>query len=329
MKNRNQILSVIIIPILIAIGCKTEDKKFDATGTFEADEVIVSAEMTGKLLEFTLSEGDTVSKGKVIGRIDPLSIALQKEQVQASIGSLTEKSNDAAPQVAVFRQQQESQRGQIRVQEQQLAVLQKEQNRMANLVKAEAATQKQLDDITGQIDVLKRQIEAAQTQISVLDRQIAAQNSVVGIQNRGIMSEKAPLQKRIAQLDDQMKRTNIENPQRGTVLSVYAKAGELASMGRALYKVADLSTLTLRAYMSGSQLSQVKINQSVKVMVDNGVKEYKELKGTVSWISDKAEFTPKTIQTKDERANLVYAMKIKVPNDGFLKLGMYGEVLFQ
>jgi HlyD family secretion protein len=329
MKNRNQILSVIIIPILITIGCKPEDKKFDATGTFEADEVIVSAEMTGKLLEFTLSEGDTVSKGKIIGRIDPLSIALQKEQVQASIGSLTEKSNDAAPQVAVFRQQQESQRGQIRVQEQQLAVLQKEQNRMANLVKAEAATQKQLDDITGQMDVLKRQIEAAQTQISVLDRQIAAQNSVVGIQNRGIMSEKAPLQKRIAQLDDQMKRTNIENPQRGTVLSVYAKAGELASMGRALYKVADLSTLTLRAYMSGSQLSQVKINQQVKVMVDNGVKEYKELKGTVSWISDKAEFTPKTIQTKDERANLVYAMKIKVPNDGFLKLGMYGEVLFQ
>jgi HlyD family secretion protein len=329
MKNRNQIWKGAFLSILIAIGCKTEDKKFDATGTFEADEVIVSAEMTGKLLEFNITEGDTVSKGKIIGRIDPLSIALQKEQIEASIGSLTEKSNDAAPQVAVFKQQQESQRSQIRVQEQQLAVLQKEQNRMANLVKAEAATQKQLDDITGQMDVLKRQIEAAQTQISVIDRQIAAQSANVGIQNRGIMSEKAPLQKRIAQLNDQIKRTNIENPQGGTVLSVYAKSGELAAMGKALYKIADMKTLILRAYMSGSQLSQIKINQTVKVMIDNGVKEFKELKGTVSWVSDKAEFTPKTIQTKDERANLVYAMKIKVPNDGSLKLGMYGEVLFQ
>lgn len=329
MKNNSQILRGCLFLLLIAVSCKTEDKKFDATGTFEADEIIVSAEMTGKLLAFNLSEGDTVGKGKIVGRIDPLSIALQKEQVEASIGSLTQKSNDASPQIAVFRQQQETQQSQIRVQEQQLTVLQKEQNRVSNLVKAEAATPKQLDDINGQIDVLKRQIEAAQTQINVFERQIAAQTANVGIQNRGIMSEKAPLQKRIAQLDDQMKRTNIENPQAGTVLSVYAKAGELASAGRALYKIADLSTLTLRAYMSGSQLSQVKINQTVKILIDNGAKDYKELRGTVSWISDKAEFTPKTIQTKDERANLVYAMKIKVRNDGYLKLGMYGEVLFR
>ena len=152
--------------------------------------------------------------------------------------------------------------------------------------------------------------------------------SNIATQNRSIMSEGQPLQKRVEQLEDQIKRANIINPIQGTILTKYAEAGEITSAGKALYKIADLSTMTLRAYITGTQLSQVKLGQAVKVKVDDGKDAYRELPGTITWISDKAEFTPKTIQTKEERANLVYAVKIKVRNDGYLKIGMYGEVLF-
>jgi HlyD family secretion protein len=150
----------------------------------------------------------------------------------------------------------------------------------------------------------------------------------VATQNRSILSESKPLAKRVAQLEDQLKKANIINPASGTVITKYAEEGEVTSAGKALYKIADLSTMTLRAYITGTQLSQVKLGQGVKVLVDDGDKKYKEFTGTITWISDKAEFTPKTIQTKDERANLVYATKIKVKNDGYLKIGMYGEVKF-
>jgi HlyD family secretion protein len=184
-----------------------------------------------------------------------------------------------------------------------------------------------LDDISGQIDVLKKQIEAAKSQVNVLERQISAQNSIVNIQNRGILSEKKPLEKRAKQLDDQIARTRITNPMQGTVLTKYAEQGEITTIGKAIYKLADMSKMTLRAYIQGSQLGQFKINQKVKIRIDDGKDKYRNMEGTVTWISEKAEFTPKTIQTKDERANLVYAIKISVPNDGYLKIGMYGEVI--
>ena len=163
--------------------------------------------------------------------------------------------------------------------------------------------------------------------MNVTAQQIAVQRSNISSQNRGILSEGAPLQKRVAQLDDQLKRATIINPVEGTVLTKYAEMGEITSAGKALYKIADLSTLNLRAYITGTQLSQVKLNQPVKVLIDEGADKYKEYAGTIIWISDKAEFTPKTIQTKEERANLVYAIKVKVKNDGYLKIGMYGEVI--
>ncbi len=327
MKNLKTLLGFVFFFILFS-ACERKAEKFDASGTFEATEIIVSAEATGKILAFKLKEGDHLKKGDIIGAIDPLSIELQKEQVQASMGALNQKSNDPMPQVNVLNEQMATQRNQIAVQKQQLIVLQKEQKRLENLVKAEAATPKQLDDLNGQIDVLKKQIEASESSVSIFEKQILAQKAGVSIQNRGILSEKAPLEKRIKQLDDQIAKTKISSPIEGIVLSKYAEEGEITAAGRALFKIADVSELTLRAYITGSQLPQVKINQTVKALIDDGKDKYRELQGVVTWISDKAEFTPKTIQTKDERANLVYAMKIKVKNDGSLKIGMFGEVKF-
>ncbi len=327
MKNSISIFSFICI-IFLFTACEKKKENFDASGTFEATEIIVSAEATGKILDLKIQEGQQLKKGEAVGAIDPLSIELQKEQIQASMGALTEKSNDATPQVNVLNEQISTQRNQIAVQKQQMIVSQKEQSRLEKLVKAEAATPKQLDDLNGQMDVLRKQIEASESSISVVEKQILAQKAGVSIQNRGILSEKAPLEKRVKQLDEQLARTKITSPIDGTVLSKYAEIGEITAAGKALYKIADMSELTLRAYITGNQLPQVKINQTVKVLIDDGKDKYREMQGTVTWVSDKAEFTPKTIQTKDERANLVYAMKVKVKNDGALKIGMFGEVKF-
>jgi HlyD family secretion protein len=165
--------------------------------------------------------------------------------------------------------------------------------------------------------------------MAVTRQQIAVQKTSNSSRNRGVLSESLPMQKQVAQLNDQLSKASIVNPVNGTVLTKYAESGEMTSPGKALYKIADLSEMTLRAYVTGTQLSQIKINQPVKVLVDSGVKEYRTYPGTIKWISDKAEFTPKTIQTKEERANLVYAIKIKVKNDGYLKIGMFGEVELQ
>ncbi|MBA4139859.1 MAG: efflux RND transporter periplasmic adaptor subunit [Segetibacter sp.] len=301
--------------LILATGCQSHDRKFDASGVFEADEVIVSSEISGRIQQLNVTEGDTISKGKIGAVINAENIVLQKEQVEASISALQQKTNDVAPQVQLLQNQ-------LAVQQSQLTNLQKERKRFENLVKADAATPKQLDDIIAQMDVATKQMNVTRQQIKV-------QQTNTSTANRSILSEKAPLEKRIAQLNDQVKRANVINPINGTVLTKYAEAGEITAAGKPLYKVADLSTVTLRAYITGDQVSQVKLNQPVKVLVDNGAKNYKSYNGVISWISDKAEFTPKTIQTKDERANLVYAVKIRVVNDGYLKLGMYGEVNFK
>jgi HlyD family secretion protein len=194
-----------------------------------------------------------------------------------------------------------------------------EKTRIENLLKLDAATGKQLDDINAQIDVVKRQMNVTRQQINV-------QQNNTATQNRAILSNTKPLQKKIAQLNDLLQKTGVLNPIAGTVITKYAEAGEMVTAGKALYKIADLSELNLRAYVTGEQLPKIKLGQPVKVMIDDGAKKYKEYSGIITWISDKAEFTPKTIQTKEERANLVYAIKVKVKNDGYLKIGMYGEV---
>ena len=299
--------------MLSAIACNNNKRTFDASGTFEVDEVVVSSEVPGKILSLTVNEGDTISQGKVVGEIDSTNLILQKQQVQATIHSLSEKEASVTPQVDLLQKQ-------LAVQDSQLQNLLHEKTRFENLLKQDAATGKQVDDINAQIDV-------AQKQIAVTRQQIDVQRNNVSTQNRSIMSERSPLEKQIDQLNNQIDKTDIVNPVSGTVITKYAETGELTSAGKALYEIADLSEMILRAYISGSQLSQVKLGQTVKVLVDNGTNAYKEMSGIVTWISDKAEFTPKTIQTKDERANLVYAIKIRVKNDGYLKIGMYGEVI--
>lgn len=314
--------------IVLMASCGNGNGKSDASGTFEADEVIVSAEATGKILQLNVEEGAALAKDMVIGKIDPTAIELQKEQAASFVEALGQKTNDASPQVSVLESQIVLQQRQVAVDEEQLRVLQKEQQRFQKLVAADAVPAKQLDDINGQVDVLEEKIKAGKTQLSVLQSQVNAQRRQVAIQNRGILSEKDPMEKKVAIIEDQLNRTSIKNPLAGTVLTKYAQANEFTSTGKALYKIADLSVLKLRAYITGNQLAQVKLNQAVKVKVDDGKGGYREFSGTISWISDKAEFTPKTIQTKEERANLVYAVKINVKNDGYLKIGMYGEVLF-
>ena len=297
---------------LLALGCKNGNDLHDASGVFEADEVIVSSEVGGKILAFKPDEGTRLSAGDSVVVIDATNIRLQKEQVEASIDALSAKTTDVGPQVQLLRDQ-------LEVQETQMANLEREQQRFEKLVKADAATGKQLDDINSQIDQLKKQMDVTRQQIKV-------QLTITGTQNRGVLSEKEPLGKRVAQLDDQLKRSVVVNPVNGTVLTKYAEAGEVTSPGKALYKIADLDMLRLKAYLTGDQLATVKLGQTVKVAVDDGKGSFRNYEGKVTWISDKAEFTPKTIQTKDERANLVYAVKIDVKNDGFLKIGMYGEV---
>jgi HlyD family secretion protein len=295
-------------------ACNGHKLVTDASGVFESDEVIVSAEQNGKILSFPIQEGDTLAAGQVIGQIDMSNTMLQKQQVQASIAALKDKTTNPNPQIELVKRQ-------LAVQESQLQQQLRERVRTENLLKADAATKKQLDDINSMIDQLQKQIDVSRQQIA-LDR------SNIATQNRSIFSEQAPLEKSAAQIQDNIDKGRIVNPLRGTVLTKYALQGEMTTMGKALYKVANIDTVTLRAYVTGAQLTQVKLGQPVKVYSDEGKDQYREYSGQVYFISDKSEFTPKTIQTRDERANLVYAVKIRVKNDGYLKLGMYGEVKF-
>jgi HlyD family secretion protein len=307
-------IQLIILSILMLVfsGCKTGEVNYDASGTFEADEVIVSSELAGKILSFNVQEGMVIAKDSIVGIVDSKHISLQQGQVEASIKALSEKTADVQPQVQLLQNQ-------LAVQQSQLKSLLHEKARLENLVKADAATGKQLDDMNAQVDVAKKQLDVTQ-------QQMAVQRNNVATQNRGILSEADPLKKRSEQLQDQLQKSNISNPIAGTVITKYAEQGEITAAGKALYKIADLSSLNLRAYITGEQLPKIKLGQIVKVLIDDGEKKYKEYSGTITWVSDKAEFTPKTIQTKEERANLVYAIKVKVKNDGYLKIGMYGEV---
>ncbi|MEP7110146.1 MAG: HlyD family efflux transporter periplasmic adaptor subunit [Ferruginibacter sp.] len=309
-------------------NCTSSNTSHDATGTFEADEIIVSAEANGKILRLDVEEGSILVKDSVVGNIDPSAIELQRDQASSSVDALKQKTNDPSPQISILQSQMTLQLKQIEVQEEQLRTLSKEQQRYKNLVAADASPAKQLDDITGQVNVMLDQIAASKSQLAVLQSQVNSQRQSVAIQNRGILSEKNPMEKKVAQIQDQLNKTKIVNPINGTVLTKYANANEYTATGKAIYKIANLSIMKLRAYITSDQLARVKLNQQVTVLVDDGKGKFRELAGTITWISDKAEFTPKTIQTKEERANLVYATKINVKNDGYLKIGMYGEVVF-
>ncbi|MDR3188001.1 MAG: HlyD family efflux transporter periplasmic adaptor subunit [Prevotellaceae bacterium] len=288
----------VALALLLASACGGRQQKYDASGVFEVTEVIVSSEATGRLLWFDVEEGALLQANLPVGCVDTTQLRLQRRQVQASIKAAQSRYVDVPLQTAAL--------------EQQIATAKNELRRFENLLKSGAATQKQVDDIGAQV--------------AMLEKQLAAQKSAMEAGNRGVADETSALKAQLELLDDQLKKCAVASPVAGTVLAKYAQAGELVVMGKALFKVANLENMTLRAYITSSQLTQLKIGQPVKVFSDFGEKDMKAYDGLITWISDKAEFTPKTIQTRDERANLVYAIKIAVKNDGYLKRGMYGEV---
>jgi len=288
---------LLIIAIALLASCSGKNKKSDAYGNFEADEVIISSEVGGKLLLFTIEEGSVIDSGKLIGIIDTTDLQLKKEQLMAQRGAISTKSPNIAAQIEVQQQQKNN--------------LLIDKARIEKLLKDGAATKKQLDDINGSINLMDKQIAS-----------IATQNNSVGDEILGI-------DKQIAQINQTIKKSYLVNPIKGTVLDKYMMQDELVAPGKSLYKIADLSYIFLKAYVSESQLAAVKLGQKVEVLIDKGEKEMGKYEGIVTWVSSTAEFTPKIIQTKEERVNLVYAVKIKVKNDGALKIGMPGEVNFR
>jgi HlyD family secretion protein len=292
-------MRTVLIIIAIAIvtgGCKSKTQEADAYGNFEATEVIVSAETSGRILRFDLPEGAEIKKGDEIALVDTTIIHLQKEEIDAGMKSIKTRISTINAQDEILRQQ--------------IANLNININRIENMLKDDAATRKQYDDLTGQVAVLKKQIVANNTQ----KFSVAAELSVY-------KSKKATL-------DEQAERSIVKSPLSGTILEKYSEAGEMTSPGKPLAKIADLSVMKLKVYVSGARLGSVKIGQQVTVRTDNGKKGYDTFPGIISFISGKAEFTPKIIQTKEERVTLVYAVKIDVKNDGIMKSGMPGDVIF-
>lgn len=304
----------LLLLLSIMFGCRGKDDAHDAQGTFEADEVMVSAEVSGRLSAFTIEEGDTLSAGQIIGQIDDRNLGLQQEQVEASMLALRERTADVTPQINLLNEQ-------LAVQQTQRRNLQTEYERMSGLLRKDAATARQVDELRYQIETLDRQMAVTRQQINVAK----AENNQ---RNRAVLSEENPLRKKAEQIADLRQRSSIINPVKGTVITTFTEPGEMAMAGKPLYKIADLTELILRAYVTGDQLPQLKIGQRVTVYTDKGADAYEEHVGFLEWISPKAEFTPKTIQTKDERANLVYAVKVRVKNNGTLKIGMYAELGF-
>lgn len=298
MKSRNLLGLCSLLALFSA--CGNGAPKYDATGTFETTEVLVSAEASGRLVYFDIEEGMLLKAGEEVGVVDTVQLYLKKLQLEASIKSVEEQRPDILKQVAATKEQ--------------ISAAGRERNRVANLLKVGAANQKQLDDAEDLLEVLRKQLVAQNSTLSNSHQSLTWQSSSVGIQ--------------VAQVEDQLKKCHITSPITGTVLAKYAEAGELTAMGTPLFKVADTEQMYLRAYITSEQLSQVKLGQKVTVFSDYGTDEHKQYPGVVTWISDTSEFTPKTILTKNERANLVYAVKIAVHNDGLLKIGMYGGVEF-
>ncbi len=291
---------IYILSALLIVACNNNQKDFDASGTFESVETIVSTEAAGTIKQFDLEEGQMLEANQFIGFIDTVQLYLRKKQLEAQIDATVGQKPNIPLQVAALQEQ--------------LKEAELNSNRTKNLVKADAAPQKQLDDANTQVEVLKKQIEA--------------QKSALGITSETFNKNVPPLQRQIAQINDQLVKCRIINPVKGTVLTKYSQVFEIAAPGKALYKIAAIDTIILRAYITGTQLSQIKLGQKVNVRADDGAKNYRNYSGTIYWISDKSEFTPKTVQTKEERADLVYAIKVRVANDGFLKIGMYGDIKF-
>ena len=288
----------LLLFFILLFSCKSKDNNYDASGYFEAVETIVSAQANGQILSLNVDEGQELAAGQQVGQIDSTQIYLTLQQVQSQRGAVLSRKPDIGSQTAVLKEQ--------------ITTAKRELARVERLAAGNAATQKQMDDARSAVAVLQKQLDAQQTSLS---------NASSSINKEG-----NPLEVQMSLLKDQLEKCRIINPVTGTVLVKYAEPTEMTAIGRPLYKIADLSTLQLRAYITGKQLGSLKLGQKVKVTTDLGKEKPAEYEGTVNWISNKAEFTPKTIQTHEERSNEVFAIKVAVKNDGFLKIGMYGEI---
>ena len=281
---------------LFMVSCSSNDDKSDAYGNFQAKEITVSAQSQGELKSFDVTKGAKLKEGQMLGYIDTSSLHLQRKQLLAKKRSVKTRLNNL--------------KAQINVQEQKLKNAKVQRNRIRKLHADNAATEQQLDDIKGKVKTTEKQIQS------------------IEVQKQGVYAEMDVLDTRIALLEDKIDKAMIKNPVTGTVINKFVEKGELVAPGKTLYKVAEMDEMELKVYISGAQLPHVKIGQKVEVLIDENKTENRKLTGKVSWISDDAEFTPKVIQTKEERVKLVYAVKIRVPNDGSLKIGMPGEANF-
>lgn len=290
-----KLIQLIIIALLVAslLSCNRNGNKADGYGNFEATETTISAEANGKLLTFNVVEGNILDKNQIVGIIDTIQLSLMRAQLLATKNTVFSKSRNVLSQREVLKEQ--------------LNVAQNNQTRIENLVNANAATTKQLDDINGEISIIRERMKSIESQ------------------NAPIVNEVKSIEVQVRQIEDQIEKSIVRNPVRGTVLVKYAEPNEVTAFGRPLYKIADLEEMILRVYISENQLARLEVGQTVTVKIDDE-KEMKSYQGQISWISDSAEFTPKIIQTREERVNLVYAVKIRVKNDGGLKIGMPAEM---
>ena len=295
---KNQIGILLLAAIIVS--CNNKNDLYDASGTFESTEIIVSSQANGQLVQFAVDEGDTLNAGAAVGYVDSTQLHLTKLQQLENQKAILAGRPDVQSQIDATQKQIDN------------TLLDKQ--RIENLVKGNVATQKQLDDVNSKLAVLQAQLAAQKSALNNTTTTLNEQGNAVTAQ--------------LALINDQLIKCVIVNPINGTVLASYANTSEVTAMGKPLYKIADMSVMELKAYITGDQFAKVKLGQKVKVLVDDGSSKYRTYEGEVDWISNKSEFTPKTIQTKNERANLVYAIKIKVKNDGYIKIGMYGEVKF-
>jgi HlyD family secretion protein len=287
---------LITLAVLLLSGCKNKTGEADAYGNFEATEVIISAETSGRILKFDKDEGSSIEQEELIALVDTTLIHLQKAEIDAGISSVKTRISSITAQNEILKQQIENLNINI--------------GRVEKMLKDDAATQKQLDDMTGQVAVLQKQIAANNTQ------------------KVSVAAELAVYESKKASLDEQIRRSCVKSPLKGTIIEKYSESGEVTAPGKPLAKIADLSVVRLKVYVSGAQLGKIKTGQQCSVRIDDGLKGFRSFSGVITWVSDKAEFTPKIIQTKEERVTFVYAVKIDVNNDGSLKSGMPGEAIF-
>ena len=335
-------LLLLAIGVLMVASCGKDKQDYDATGTFEATEITVSAESAGQLKSFNISEGQVLNNGVTVGQIDARQLTLKRnqlatnnEQLAATHGQLAANKRQLAANKQATSSRQLDLKKQVAAIRQQIVNQQRERQRFTELLKDGAVARKQVDDIDYQLQVLKKQLTATEEQIASQNAALADQNKGITAQMEGIdaqqavvNAQQAGVRSQQAQIDDQIAHTFIKSPITGTVLEKYAEAGEFVALGKPLFKVANMKRMFIRAYITSEQLKNIKLGQKVKVMADYGKGQKKAYNGVITWISSRSEFTPKTIVTDDERADLVYAIKIQFQNDGYVKIGMYGEVKF-